>query len=205
MRQQLPMTFWQRSQTIVGAARADEFHKIGQQDTRQALERFIIEHSTPETALLDAGCNTGVEGYRLMAAGFPGRYQGVDSNPRALAFALENLVGTPSSFTLADLQQIPFADGAFDIVLNKDVIEHAQSYEGIVRELARLTRRYLVLSMFIKLNPVQDAISLHPDGYYLNSYERGKFLNFMSALGLSAPQIIFENSTDEVLVFEKLG
>ncbi len=205
MRQQLPMTFWQRSQSIVGAARADEFHKIGQQDTRQALERFILEHSTSETVLLDAGCNTGVEGYRLMSAGYPGRYQGVDSNAKALAYALENLVGRAASFTLADLQAIPFADGTFDIVLNKDVIEHAQSYEGILKELTRLTSRYLVLSMFIKLNPNQDAITLHPDGYYLNSYERQKFLNFLSTCGMSSPQTIFENTTDEVLVFEKQG
>lgn len=88
-------TFWRQIPRIVGPARASEFDQIEQKDTRQALEDFILAHSDAGTRLLDAGCNTGVEGYRLFQQGYCGSYFGLDSNPKALAYALENLSGRP--------------------------------------------------------------------------------------------------------------
>ncbi len=46
-------------------------------------------------------------------------------------------------FSLADLESIKYPNGYFDIVLNKDVIEHAVFYEAILAELARLTGKRL--------------------------------------------------------------
>lgn len=199
----IPETFWQKNDTIIGPACSTEFEMIGQQDTRKAIEDFIVRNSHTSTKLLDAGCNTGVEGYRLMKSNYLGQYIGVDSNLKALQYAMQNLAGTSSSFALADLGNIPFPDRSFDIVLNKDVIEHASYYEDIIRELTRLTSKFLILSMFIKLNNRADVIKLEPGGFYHNSYESKKFFSFIKCLGMSDPVVIFENQTDQVLLFTK--
>ncbi len=196
-------TYWQTIDHIIGPATIEEFNQIGQKETRNAVERFILEHSEASIILLDAGCNTGVEGYRLFQKNYPGLYIGVDSNAKALTHALQNLYGSPAAFFLADLESIPYPDGYFDIVLTKDVIEHASHYAAILAELARLTKRWLILSMFIKMHDQPDFIHREPQGFHHNRYERRKLYSFMAGYGVDDPRIIFETGEDEVLVFEK--
>jgi ubiquinone/menaquinone biosynthesis C-methylase UbiE len=196
-------TYWQKIDHIIGPATVEEFAQIGQQETRDAIERFILEHSDASTRLLDAGCNTGVEGYRLFQKKYPGFYVGVDSNAKALTHALQNLHGNHAAFALADLESIDYPDGCFDIVLNKDVIEHASYYTSILRELARLTRRWLILSMFIKMHDQPDFIHREPQGFHHNRYERKRLYELMTDLSFAEPSIVYEAGEDEVLVFEK--
>ena len=197
-------TFWQASPAIVGPAIAAEFNKIGQQNTRNAFEDFIIGKSSSSTLLLDAGCNTGVEGYRLMTKGYPGVYVGMDSNHKALAFALQNVAGHNAAFIMSSLESITFPDRYFDIVLNKDVIEHAPSYEPILLQLARVATTWFVLAMFIKRHDKPDYIYREPEGYHHNRYERQKLYAFMAKQGFGAPETIFAEAEDEVLVFKRL-
>ncbi len=196
-------TFWQSSPKIVGPAKASEFKDIGQQNTRSAFEDFILGKSSTSTLLLDAGCNTGVEGYRLMAKGFPGFYVGMDSNHKALALALQNVERHRAAFILSSLESISFPDKHFDVVLNKDVIEHAASYEPILLELARVTKTWLVLSMFIKMHDKPDYIYREPEGYHHNRYERKRLYDFMARQGFAAPETIFSEAEDEVLIFRR--
>ncbi|MCC6952621.1 MAG: class I SAM-dependent methyltransferase [Deltaproteobacteria bacterium] len=199
----IPETYWRKSTTIVGPARAAEFGSIGQQRTRAALENYIISNTGLNSRVLDAGCNTGVEGYRLFASGYAGQYVGADSNPLALSHALENLTGRPASFLLSDLAAIPFPDKSFDVVFSKDVIEHAPTFEPILSELCRLTRGVLVLSMFIRMREGDDEIRPHPDGYYLNRYSRPRLLSFVKARGFASEATVFAEGEDEVLVFRR--
>ncbi len=197
-------TYWQTIDKVIGPASVSEFDQIGQKETRGSFERFIIEHSNPFTKILDAGCNTGIEAWRLYQNNFQGIYTGVDSNAKALKYAIENLHGFPAAFSLADLESIKYPNGYFDIVLNKDVIEHAIFYEAILAELARLTGKTLVLSMFIRMHDKPDIIHREPQGFYHNRYDRHKLYRFMSDHGFGMPEIIFQSGEDEVLVFEKL-
>lgn len=199
----IPETYWRKSTTIVGPARAAEFSSIGQQSTRAALESFIIANTSPSSRILDAGCNTGVEGFRLFAAGYAGQYIGADSNPLALSHALENLTGRPASFLLSDLGAIPFPDKSFNLVFSKDVIEHAPTFEPILSELCRLARGFLVLSMFIRMKDGDDEIRPHPDGYHLNRYSRTRLTSFVIARGFSPAATVFAEAEDEVLVFRR--
>jgi SAM-dependent methyltransferase len=198
-------TYWQRRPEIVGPALRSDFGLIGQQATRQAFEDWIVAHAGAETRLLDAGCNTGVEGVRLFERGFAGIYTGVDSNCRALSFALENLAGLRASFTLSDLARLPFPDRYFDIVLSKDVIEHASHFEPILGDLARVARSHLVLSMFIRPTDAAEQIVRHRDGYYMNRYQRPQLLDFMRDRGFGASETVFAQDDDEVLAFSHTG
>lgn len=82
--------------------------------------------------ILDAGCGTGrnlVEFARL------GRVQGVDSSEEAVAFCRRRGLG---GVLHAPLEQLPFADGRFGLILATDVIEHLDDERRALGELRRV-------------------------------------------------------------------
>lgn len=199
-------TYWQRINYIIGPAIKEDFDKIEQKETRNAIENFVFHHSAKKTILLDAGCNTGVEGYRLFKKGYKGSYIGVDNNRKAIQYAKQNLSEFKDvNLFPFDLNDIPFPDKYFDIILIKDVIEHQKNYYDILFELTRLTKKYLILSLFIKLSAANDdTIVLHPDGYYLNKYSRNSLANFFTKRGFKKPKLIYTNKQDEVFMVERI-
>lgn len=199
-------TYWQRIKNIVGPAKVEDFDKIGQKPTREAFEKFIVTNSNKELLLLDAGCNTGVEAHRLLEKGFKGSYFGVDNNIKAIKLAKLNLDKKPKvKFFLQDLEKLQFKKNFFDIVLTKDIIEHHQYYIKILTELSRVTKKYLILSMFIKPSFfLEDKIKLHKDGYYMNRYNQGKIFSFLKKHSFKKPKKIYEDWQDITYVFEKM-
>jgi ubiquinone/menaquinone biosynthesis C-methylase UbiE len=199
-------TYWQRIKNIVGPAKLSEFSQIGQQNTRKSFEEFIIKNSDKNSLLLDAGCNTGVEAHRLIEKGYRGRYYGVDNNDKAIKIAKSNFKKeTEIKFFNQDLGKIQFKKAFFDFVLCKDVIEHHQYYTKILMELTRVTKKYLILSMFIKPSFfLGDKIKLHKDGYFLNRYNQKKLFSFMLKQRFLKPIKIYEDWQDIVYVFERL-
>ncbi|VVA44025.1 conserved hypothetical protein [Candidatus Roizmanbacteria bacterium] len=120
--------------------------------------------------------------------------------------AKKNLKNIPKfEFIFSDISKLNFKDGYFDIVFTKDVIEHHQYYVKILAELARVTKKYLILSMFIKSSFfLGDRIKLHKDGYYLNRYNQGKLFSFMKKHHFNKPKKIYEDWQDVVYVFERI-
>ncbi|PJE63196.1 hypothetical protein COU88_00840 [Candidatus Roizmanbacteria bacterium CG10_big_fil_rev_8_21_14_0_10_39_6] len=205
-------TYWQRIRTIVGPADKNDFDTIGQKNTRNAFEEFILDHSNKYTYLLDAGCNTGVEGYRLFKKGYKGHYTGIDSNEKAIAFAQKNLSEFPrTSFIVSDLVEIVFPGEiahakhrSFDIVLMKDVIEHHKHYKPVLTKLVQFAKKYFILSLFIHTSVSnKDNSTLHPDGYYLNTYSQKRLKQFFIKKGFKKHKRIFTDNQDEVWIFKR--
>ena len=95
-------------------------------------------------------------------------------------------------------------------MLSKDVIEHAPHYGPIVKELARVTECYLMLSMLIRMHDAPDHIDRQPEGFYHNRYNRQGLYELMRGCGFGEPTIIYAAAQprhsgfqDEVLVFER--
>lgn len=199
-------TYWQRIKKIIGPVTKKEFDTVGQQQTRLAIENFILKNSSNKTSLLDAGCNTGIEAARIYKKGYQGKYYGVDNNAKAVRLAKANLKDNSlAKFFNLDLEKLNFKDKNFDIVFTKDVIEHQQYYTKILTELARVTKKFLILSMFIKPSFfLGDKVKLHNDGYYLNRYNQRKLFSFLSKLHFKKPAKIYEDWQDIVYVFEKV-
>jgi SAM-dependent methyltransferase len=82
--------------------------------------------------LLDAGCGTG---RNLVELGFLGPAAGVDGSPEAVAFCHARGLGDVRE---AQLDALPFPDGAYDLLIATDVIEHVDDDEGVLRELRRV-------------------------------------------------------------------
>lgn len=196
--------YWQKTPYIVGPAFVGEFDKIGQKETRVAIELFILEQSTENSTLLDAGCNTGVEAHRLHTVGYKGKYVGVDSNKKAIEHALHNMSGKINySFVISDLKKLPFPDKQFDIVLNKDVIEHLPQFKPVLRELLRVSKDIFILSMFITCTDNPPVVNKHPEGYYLNTYNRHELYSFIEMNGFTFQKILFADQQDEVILFRR--
>ena len=95
--------------------------------------------STPGV-VLDAGCG---EGYAagLLDAAWPGvRVVGVDYDAATAAHAAQTHGGERAAYLRGALTALPLADGAVDVAVSLQVLEHIWTPGDYVRELARVTR-----------------------------------------------------------------
>jgi 2-polyprenyl-6-hydroxyphenyl methylase/3-demethylubiquinone-9 3-methyltransferase len=84
--------------------------------------------------LLDAGCGGGLLAPHVRRLGY--RHVGVDLR-RA---GLEQSAGRGITPLLADATALPLADGAFDVVVAGELLEHVTDRAAAVAELARVLR-----------------------------------------------------------------
>ena len=82
--------------------------------------------------VLDAGCGTG---RNMLEFGSLGSVEGVDASPDAIEFCRRR--GVPGVHE-GQIEQLPFADGAFDLILATDVLEHLRDDHAALAELRRV-------------------------------------------------------------------
>jgi SAM-dependent methyltransferase len=94
--------------------------------------------------VLDAGCGVGRHLLPLLAAGF--QVWGADCDAQVLKLLLAHLARAApvvaARLVQADLSRLPFASGAFDLVVSVNVINHgdAATFRDYCRELARVLK-----------------------------------------------------------------
>ena len=90
--------------------------------------------------VLDAGCGIATDGINFARAG--ASYTGIDFSPSALSLAERrfNLEGKSGRFVAGSIVELPFDDGAFDLVYSNGVIHHLQETEQAVSEMHRVLR-----------------------------------------------------------------
>jgi SAM-dependent methyltransferase len=107
---------------------------------RERIEAIISLMPDDAESILDVGCGSGVLANELVARGREG-VAGLDISEEALAHvAAERIVGSAAA--------MPVADGAFDLVVAADVLEHlpAGVFERALAELERVARRYVIVN-----------------------------------------------------------
>jgi ubiquinone/menaquinone biosynthesis C-methylase UbiE len=96
----------------------------------------LVREHLPCEAFLDAGCGDG-RYLAALEAELPARRAGTDISERILETARARL---EADFRQCNLESLPFEDGAFDLVLCSQVIEHVLNAQAAAAELARVLR-----------------------------------------------------------------
>ena len=110
---------------------------------RRALVRRILP-ADPGEAVLDVGCGDGVISADLREL-TGARVVGIDVSRKRAGHALKR---TPSAaFIQGSSYQLPFADNSFSLVLCSDLLEHLDDPQAAFRELARVSSRWILLTV----------------------------------------------------------
>lgn len=99
-----------------------------------AVELLKNEINGRQSRILDVGCGTGAN---ANAFALVGQTIGIDSSIDALKFCQKRGLKTVAR---SDVEKLPFANGAFDVVTALDVLEHTEDDLEALREIQRVCR-----------------------------------------------------------------
>ncbi len=162
--------------------------------TRNPIARLLINGflsavsdlyaAAPAREVLEVGCGEGELCERL-ARLRPGRFVGTDLSPRILEVARGRHPGLPLAAQSATA--LGFADRSFDLVLACEVLEHLPDPEAALREIARVARHHVILS--VPREPLWRALNLARGSYladlgntpgHLQHWSRRGFVSLVS-------------------------
>jgi len=141
----------------------DDFgHSIRTPEERAAWDRILALVLGGRTALeaLDAGCGTGFLAFELAARGH--RVTGVDFAPAMIAEARRKAQarGIAVRFEEGDIEQLPFASAALDLVISRHVLWTLPHPEAAIDEWMRVLRpggRLAVVDSHLASGPAPPA------------------------------------------------
>ena len=153
---------------------------------RWLLGRFYrhivaLVKTTGAHRILDVGCGEGFTLRHLREEGVGAAMAGVDYSPAALAWSrANNLASIPMS--VSDAHYLPFPDSSYDLVLCLEVLEHLPDSSLGLRELLRVARDYVLVSVphepfFRGANFIRgkNLRALGNDPEHLHTYSRRAF------------------------------
>ena len=110
-----------------------------------AQKRIVLDMlSGLRGRLLEAGCGPATMFPAFLARGFD-EVHGIDVSPEMIHQGEQRLahhtLAERCSLRLADIENLPYADGAFDVVVAMGVLEYLSSYAAALGEIRRVLRR----------------------------------------------------------------
>jgi SAM-dependent methyltransferase len=162
----------------------DEYHF----DKLHHLLRLVDFNGYRGRQVLEVGCGAGVDLARFAKGG--AIVTGVDLTRSAIDLATANFAqqGLPGDFQVADAEQLPFADGRFDLVYAHGVVQYTADPEQLVAECYRVLKPgghaifqvYNRVSWLNALSKVMKVGLEHDDAPVLGKYSIGEFRALLS-------------------------
>lgn len=136
--------------------------------------------------VLDAGCGEGVVYRAMQTRGFDGEWTGVDLSADAIDFARHE--SPEAEWQASSVAHLPFPDNRFDLVLSSQVLEHLTAPEEALRELARCSQQWLLLSvpyepLFRWLTWLSVRFRIGGDPGHVHHWRPREFRHFVSQVG----------------------
>jgi SAM-dependent methyltransferase len=129
---------------LTGAARGSDEYFDDIERAKDRLEpyehRFADYSRWRDRDVLEVGCGLGTDTVRFARAG--ARVTALDIAPTAVELTRRHLdaEGLAAAVVQADAEELPFADGSFDLVYSWGVVHHTPDTARAVREVARVLR-----------------------------------------------------------------
>jgi 2-polyprenyl-3-methyl-5-hydroxy-6-metoxy-1,4-benzoquinol methylase len=170
---------------------------------QKGLEEFSLiknrKHSTSPTRILDAGCGDGINLFGLnkisQTLSLEAQIYGVDYNPLRLERASK--FSFVEEITQSPLDDLPYADAWFDVIICNQVLEHIPQDQKVLEELKRVTRPggMFILGVpnegcflaWLRNHIIQRSILKNTD--HVNFYTERKLLNLLTESGFSTLNI----------------
>ncbi len=119
------------------------------------LQRFLIDNFNDvllsevkklnPQSILDAGCGEGFILQRLTDAGIGKKLEGFDFLDRAIEIGKKH--HPKLNIKQGDIYKIDSKANSYDLVICSEVLEHLERPEEALKELIRVSKKYLVLSV----------------------------------------------------------
>jgi 2-polyprenyl-3-methyl-5-hydroxy-6-metoxy-1,4-benzoquinol methylase len=140
--------------------------------------------------VLDIGCGEGVLTEQWAEALGDGRVVGTDLDDPKLKAEWATRQRPNLQFEVMPVESLSFADDAFDLVAATEVLEHVDDPAAAVAEMARVARRWLLVS--VPHEPLWRALNVARGAYvrelgntpgHLNHWTRAGFVRMLAAHG----------------------
>lgn len=117
--------------------------RINRRMSATAAREMILGLNVPEKpAVLEVGCGPASALFEAISLLNPDRAVGLDIDEEMLAAAREEAAtrGYFPDFVEAKIEEIPFEDSSFDLVICFEVLHHAEDWRKAVEEIARVLK-----------------------------------------------------------------
>jgi 2-polyprenyl-3-methyl-5-hydroxy-6-metoxy-1,4-benzoquinol methylase len=141
------------------------------------------------SSILDVGCGEGVL-TEQWARRTDGRVVGIDLDDPALHAEWEQRSAPNLEYLVMKAENLPFADGEFDLASAIEVLEHVPDPEHTVAEMARVASRHLLVS--VPREPLWRGLNMARGAYlkdlgntpgHLNHWSKRSFVQLLSRHG----------------------
>lgn len=127
-------------------------HPVVEAFARQRVDFIRKQLDAPIGSCLEVGCGDGFGMYYMQEFG---EVFGCDiSRPMLRRNPLRQFVAE------ADIYRLPYADKSFDLVYCWEVMHHVKDMQDAIREMMRLSRRYILMYEPNAFNPLQVGFGL---------------------------------------------
>jgi SAM-dependent methyltransferase len=88
-------------------------------------------------------------------------------------------------------EDLPFADGAFDVVVSRIAPHHFEDIRAAIAEMARVSNRLVVIEDTLYLSERQEEAETLRDPTHVRSYTEEEWREFLTAAGLDVERVAF--------------
>ena len=149
----------------------------------------LLDLAAPRS-LLDVGCGEGVLVHRWALRLGGGRLVGIDLEEDSIQVGWSERQAPNLEYRVMRAENLPFADGEFDLASAIEVLEHVPDPEHTLSEMARCAGRHLLVS--VPREPLWRMLNMARGAYWsalgntpghLNHWSRRSFIELLSRHG----------------------